>query len=156
MRRLNAATQRRHSRLVRMAFTLIELLVVIAIIAILAALLLPVLGRSKMRAQRMSCLNNEKQMGLGSQLYAEDDAKNALTGTENASDDDLNWLYPNYVASIKSYLCPSTKNNIDLALFQPVLPGAGIFPPDDSGVGSYQERLHGNITYLKELDNNAN
>jgi prepilin-type N-terminal cleavage/methylation domain-containing protein len=40
------------------AFTLTELLVAIAIIGILAALLLPVLARSKAQAQRMTCLNN--------------------------------------------------------------------------------------------------
>lgn len=62
------------SPLHRSAFTLVELLVVIAIIAILAAVLLPVLSQAQVRAKRIQCLNNLRQMATAAQVYTGDNS----------------------------------------------------------------------------------
>jgi prepilin-type N-terminal cleavage/methylation domain-containing protein/prepilin-type processing-associated H-X9-DG protein len=78
----------------RRGFTLIELLVVIAIIAILASLLLPALGRAKLKAHGVSCMNNLRQMTLGWRLYA-DENNDLLLASRNIGSPRVLWCTGN-------------------------------------------------------------
>src|SRR5947208_6287428 len=56
----------------RSAFTLLELLVVAAVVALLSALVAGGVAHGKMAAQRVACMNNLKQWGYATHLYADE------------------------------------------------------------------------------------
>ncbi|MEI6431534.1 MAG: DUF1559 domain-containing protein, partial [bacterium] len=96
----------------RKAFTLIELLVVIAIIAILAAILFPVFAQAREKARSISCLSNDKQLGLALMMYAQDNDERYPFGHVNDADaegDAQSWVdsVQPYVKSRLLHRCPS-------------------------------------------------
>jgi prepilin-type processing-associated H-X9-DG protein/prepilin-type N-terminal cleavage/methylation domain-containing protein len=116
------------------AFTLIELLVVIGIIAVLSAILFPVFAQAREKARALTCLSNEKQIGLALMQYLQDydetfplDERNASqgeavpTGGTASPSDPVPWFYV-----INSYIKNGTAAAFDPNLGKFELKG-GVF-----------------------------
>lgn len=119
-------------------FTLVELLVVVGIVGLLAALMLPSLGRGKRLAKQTECLNRQRQLTLGWNMYA-DSHDDRLPPNKNwmgtASPVRTNWvagamtvpteatntallmdpresLLAEYVRDERAYKCPSDRSRL--------------------------------------------
>lgn len=140
-------------------FTLVELLVVVGIIAILIAMLLPALNRARMQATLVKCASNLHQVGLGIQLYANDNKGKISAGSfynypmANRSDYNGNEIpgdvgdgsfigtdLKGYIGeNLTVFLCPANSIVMDMAAASP--------DPAAWGISTFNWYRNGRLNY---------
>ena len=101
----------------RRGFTLIELLVVIGIIALLSGILFPVFAKAREKARQTTCLNNQRQIVLGLQIYAQDNDEMYPT---------VDKVWPSININAKALVCPDYKLGVNGYVYNSNLSGVAI------------------------------
>jgi len=105
------------------AFTLIELLAVIVIVVVVVAFLFPIPSKPREKSWQVTCLSNEKQLGLGLMQYQQDYDQRFPRGVQPANNGS-GWagaVYP-YVKNQYVFKCP------DDTASQSVAGGVTLYP----------------------------
>ena len=154
---MNIQCRGRFNGLIFSFFTMIELMVVIGIILILAALLLPTLASSKDSARATFCINNIKNLGLATAMYAQEWDRMPAWGSDKATTNLTRWHGTLDVVSnsapydpdggpLFKYMkgtfvtCPTLKDTIDIDQ-----------PSVERGGGGYGYNLYiGSCAYMED------
>ena len=130
------------------AFTLLELLAVIAVIVILVALLLTTLSSAKAFTKRVTCLNQERQLGMLQTASSEDQ-----NGSLFARGPQLDWvdsIQDDASLSPKMLICPTVSINSSSKQNLLIIRGKKTILPRLDPERSYV--LNGCSDYLFETD----